>query len=84
MADQLTTDVIARLQSHPMWGGGEITSDTTLSSLGIDSLGLTDIMWELEQAYAIKIELSTAEAWSDLQKVSDLVDAVRGLIAMEV
>ncbi|WP_425350339.1 acyl carrier protein [Mesorhizobium temperatum] len=64
--------------------GGEITAATGLTSLGIDSLGLADVLWDLEQAYGIKIEMNTSEAWSDLQNVGDMVEAVRGLLAKGV
>lgn len=89
MADQLTTEVIEiikkRVESESGQGTtaafvGEVTIATELTGLGIDSLGLADVLWDLEQAYGIKIEMNTAEAWSDLQNVGDMVEAIRGLL----
>ncbi|RWB10571.1 MAG: acyl carrier protein, partial [Mesorhizobium sp.] len=48
-----------------------------------DSLGLADVLWDVEQAYGIKIDMNTADAWSNLKNVGDVVEAVRGLLAKE-
>ncbi|BCG83050.1 hypothetical protein MesoLj113b_65920 [Mesorhizobium sp. 113-3-3] len=37
---------------------GEITTATELTSLGVDSLGLADLLWDVEQAYDIKIDMT--------------------------
>ncbi|UVC15472.1 acyl carrier protein [Mesorhizobium onobrychidis] len=90
MADQLTTEIIEiikkRIESETAGGTpapsvGEITPATEVTGLGIDSLGLADVLWDLEQAYGIKIEMNTAEAWSDLQTVGDMVESIRGLLS---
>ncbi len=62
----------------------DLTAATELTALGVDSLGLADIIWDLEQAYGIRIEMNTAEAWSDLQNVGDIVGAIRGLLTKGV
>ncbi|MGO8657741.1 acyl carrier protein, partial [Rhizobium ruizarguesonis] len=46
-----------------------ITADSELTSLGIDSLALADVLWDLEQAYGIRIEMNTADAWSNLKNI---------------
>ncbi|ESZ08572.1 hypothetical protein X735_30170 [Mesorhizobium sp. L2C085B000] len=91
MADQLANEIIALIKKRAASEGGiapatggEITAATRLTSLGIDSLGLADVLWDLEQAYGIEIEMNTAEAWSDLQNVGDMVEAVRSLLATGV
>ena len=48
---------------------GEIGPDTELTSLGIHSLELTEIIFDLEEAYGIEIEMNTVEAWSNLKTV---------------
>ncbi|ESZ31972.1 nodulation protein NodF [Mesorhizobium sp. L2C054A000] len=91
MSDQLANEIIAMIKKRAASEGGiapatggEITAATRLTSLGIDSLGLADVLWDLEQAYGIEIEMNTAEAWSDLQNVGDMVEAVRSLLATGV
>ena len=79
--DQLAQDIIAKIKPHADPEIGEITLDTELTDLGIHSLELTEIIFDIEEAYGIEIEMSTAEAWSKLSTVGDMVDAVRGLMA---
>ena len=79
--DQLAEDVIQKIKAHADPEVGEITVDTELNELGIHSLELTEIIFDLEEAYGIEIEMNTAEAWSKLTNVGDIIEAVRGLIA---
>lgn len=81
MADQLADDIIARIKAHADPEAGDITSETELTALGIHSLELTEIIFDLEEAYGIEIEMNTADAWSSMKNVGDMVTAVRGLIA---
>jgi nodulation protein F len=81
MADQLADDIISKIEAHADPSVGEIGLDTELTSLGIHSLELTEIIFDLEEAYGIEIEMNTVEAWSNLKTVQDMVEAVRALIA---
>ena len=78
--DQLAQDIVETIKAHAD-PDIEITQQTELGELGIHSLELTEIIFDLEEAYGIEIEMNTAEAWSRLKDVGDIVDAVRGLIA---
>ncbi len=81
MADQLATEIIDKLKPHADPEVGEITTATELDELGIHSLELTEVVFDLEEAYGIDIDMNTTEAWSQLKTVGDLVEATRGLIA---
>jgi len=81
MADQLAEDIISKIEAHADPAVGAIGLDTELTSLGIHSLELTEIIFDLEEAYGIEIEMNTVEAWSNLKTVQDMVEAVRALIA---
>ena len=81
MADQLATDIIAKIKAHAEPGGEEITPSTELTALGIHSLELTEIIFDLEEKYGIDIEMNTVDAWSNLRNVGNIVEAVRKLIA---
>ncbi len=80
--DQLAQDIVETIKAH---ADPEIaiTTETELGELGIHSLELTEIIFDLEEKYRIEIEMNTAEAWSKLRDVGDIVDAVRGLIAKQ-
>lgn len=80
MADQLAQEIIDKIKAHADMDGGEVTPETELSALGIHSLELTEIIFDLEEAYGIEIEMNTVEAWSNLKNVGDMVAAVRELI----
>ena len=80
MADQLATEIIDKIKAHAD-PAVEITPETELTALGIHSLELTEIIFDLEEAYGIEIEMNTVEAWSNLKTVHDMVEAVRALIA---
>jgi nodulation protein F len=81
MADQLAEQIISKIEEHADPSVGAIGLDTELTSLGIHSLELTEIIFDLEEAYGIEIEMNTVEAWSNLKTVQDMVEAVRALIA---
>ena len=80
MADELARQIIDKISAHAEPGGEEITTNTELTALGIHSLELTEIIFDLEEAYGIEIEMNTVDAWSNLKNVGDMVEAVRGLI----
>lgn len=79
MADQLATEIIDKIKAHADTSN-EITLDTPLTELGIHSLELTEIVFDLEEAYGIEIEMNTVEAWDKLKNVGDIVEATRALI----
>jgi nodulation protein F len=80
MADKLAEEIISKIKVHSDPEIGEIGLDTELTSLGIHSLELTEIIFDLEEDYGIEIEMNTVEAWSNLKTVHDMVEAVRALI----
>jgi len=80
MSDDLTRDIIAKVKAHADPDVGEITPETELTALGIHSLELTEIIFDLEEAYGIEIEMNTVDAWNNLKNVGDMVTAVQTLI----
>lgn len=78
--DDLSRDIITKVKAHADPSVGEITPETELTALGIHSLELTEIIFDLEDAYGIEIEMNTVDAWSQLKNVGDMVTAVRALI----
>ncbi len=81
MADQLAADIIEKIEANTEISGEKVTLDTELTALGIHSLELTEIIFDLEEEYGIEIEMSTVDAWNRLKDIGDIVEAVRGLIA---
>ena len=80
MSDGLASTVIDKVKAHAAPQIGEITVATELSELGIHSLELTEIVFELEDEFGIEIEMNTVDAWANLSNVGDIVAAVRVLV----
>ncbi|CDX57657.1 Nodulation protein F2 (acyl carrier protein) [Mesorhizobium plurifarium] len=80
MTDQLTTEILAEICKHAEPDANPITLETKLTDLGIHSLEMADILFDLETKYGIQIETDTTDAWSNLQNVGSVVEAVRALI----
>ena len=80
MSDGLAQSIIGKIKAHSAPEAGEITLETELADLGIHSLELTEIIFDIEDEFGIEVELNTADAWSSLSNVGDIVEAVRGLV----
>jgi nodulation protein F len=81
MSKDIEASVIALIASSGEIKDREITRDTELAELEIDSLVLTEIVMDIEDQNDIEIDLNTAEAWESLKTVGDIVDMVKKLIA---
>lgn len=85
VSDQLVEEVIATIRKHAGAATSadceEITVATELTSLGLDSLDLADLLWDLEEANNVEIHMNIADAWSNLHTVGDLVESLRTLMA---
>jgi nodulation protein F len=80
MSDKIAETIISKIKAHASPDAGEVTLETELTELGIHSLELTEIIFDLEDEYGIQIEMSTVEAWSNLASVKDIVEAVREIV----
>lgn len=80
MTDGLAEGVIEKIKAHAAPEAGDITLATELTELGIHSLELTEIIFDIEDEFGIEIDINTADAWSNLSNVGDIVEAVRTLV----
>lgn len=78
--DTIGETILEKIRAHAQDDAGEVTLDTPLSDLGIHSLELTEIIFDVEDAFGIEVEMNTAEAWENLSTVRDIVEAVRELV----
>ncbi|MFZ1680759.1 MAG: acyl carrier protein [Rhizobiaceae bacterium] len=78
--DSFARDIIALIAGRAKIPVDEITPDTALAEIDIQSLDLAEIIFDLEEKFGIVIELNTAEATSSLSNVGDIIEAVRGLV----
>lgn len=80
MADAIGDTIIEKIKTHAQMDASAITMDTPLDELGIHSLELTEIIFDIEDEFGIEIQMSTVDAWENLKNVRDIVEAVRKLI----
>ena len=57
MAEELASEIIDKIKAQA-GSDKEISLDTELDELGIHSLELTEIVFDLEEAYGIEIDLN--------------------------
>ncbi|WP_208348435.1 acyl carrier protein [Pseudaestuariivita rosea] len=62
----------------------DVKMDSTLEDLGIDSLGLVESIFAIEEEFDIQVPFNAndpAESDFDISSVASIIDAVQGLIA---
>lgn len=78
MADAVAARVIATLASVKRIPADKITLETSLQELGIDSLDVFTLLFELENAFHISIPDDDVRS---IRTVNDIVEGVKKLIA---
>lgn len=76
----ISDKILEKIKAHVEGDPAAVTLDTELADLGIHSLELTEIIFDIEDEFGIQVEMNTVEAWENLSTVGDIVTAVRGLI----
>ncbi|MEL6316901.1 MAG: acyl carrier protein [Pseudomonadota bacterium] len=82
--EEITQKVIAIVAEQTMVDGKEVTLESTPEDLGIDSLGLVEIVFAIEEAFDISVPYNANEATTsdfDISTVGSVVAAVKKLIA---
>ena len=78
MTDEVAEKVIAALASVKRIPAESIKPDTNLEELGIDSLDVFTLLFELENAFKISIPDDDVRS---IRTVNDIVDGVKKLLA---
>ena len=78
MADAVAEKVIATLASVKRIPADKITLETNLQELGIDSLDVFTLLFELENAFKISIPDDDVRS---IRTVNDIVEGVKKLLA---
>lgn len=78
MADEVAEKVISTLASVKRIPADTIKLDTSLQDLGIDSLDVFTLLFELENAFKISIPDDDVRS---LKTVNDIVDGMKKIIA---
>jgi acyl carrier protein len=82
--EQVRDKVVAILAEQAMLDPADIRMDATLQELGIDSLGLVEVIFAIEEAFDIQVPFNAndpKESAFDISTVATVVRAVEELVA---
>ncbi|SFB78380.1 acyl carrier protein [Tropicimonas isoalkanivorans] len=84
MSDDIKDKVIAIIAEQAVLEPSDVNMDATLEDLGIDSLGLVESIFAIEEAFDISVPFNANEPEKsefDISSVESIIAAVRGLVA---
>ncbi|PTE22391.1 acyl carrier protein [Cereibacter changlensis] len=84
MARSVQEKVIAIIAEQAVLEPSDVTMTSTLEDLGIDSLGLVESIFAIEEAFDISVPFNANDPGSsafDISSVAAIVAAVEGLVA---
>ena len=84
MPDDVKTKVIAIIAEQAVLDVGDVKPEMTLADLGIDSLGLVEAIFAIEEAFDITVPFNANEPTEsdfDISTVATIVKAVETLVA---
>ena len=84
MTDDVARKIIQIIAEQAMLEPHEVTMDASPEQLGLDSLGLVEIVFAIEEAFDISIPFNANEPAAsefDISSVGKIVAAVRQLMA---
>lgn len=76
--------IIAIIAEQAVLDVADVTPDSTLAELGVDSLGLVEAIFAIEEAFDVSVPFNAndpAAGGFDLTSVASVVAAVEGLLA---
>ena len=79
--DDVAEKIIAILRKNMRDPNKEITLDTKLTDLEIESLDLAVIVFDIEDTFGIQIPYNANEEVQDFATVSSVVDRVKSVLA---
>ncbi|MCA0203207.1 MAG: acyl carrier protein [Proteobacteria bacterium] len=85
LGDGLHRRVIAILAAQALREPSGLTREMSLESLGIDSLGMAEILFAIEEAFDVQVPFNANDpgATRDLSTVGGICDAVEALVSAD-
>ena len=84
MTQSISEKVIAIIAEQAVLDVSDVTPDRTLDDLGIDSLGMVEAVFAIEEQFDITVPFNANEPTQsefDISSVAAIVSAVEGLVA---
>lgn len=80
MAD-FEASVLEIIKEHAIGLTGDVSRETPITDLGIDSFSVVEIIYEIEERLDVEVPFNANEnPFGDMQSVGDLLDALNALI----
>ncbi len=80
MAD-FEASLLEIIKEHAVGLTGELTRDTQIADLGIDSFSVVEIIYEVEEKLGVEVPFNANEnPFGEMNSVGDLIDALDKLI----
>ena len=82
MSDEIARKVIEIIAEQALLKPEEVTLDSSPVDLGLDSLGLVEIVFAIEEAFDVSVPFNANDPTAsdfDISSVGKIVDAVRAL-----
>lgn len=84
MARDVASEVIRIIAEQAVLDPGDVRPDSTLESLGIDSLGLVEAIFAIEESFDIQVPFNANDPGAtdfDISSVAAIIAAVEDLVA---
>ena len=80
MADH-EQELLAIIKNHAVGVSGDLTRDTPVADLGIDSFAIVEIVYEVEGELGAEVAFNANQnPFGEMKTVGDLLDAVQSLM----
>ncbi len=82
----ISDKIIAIIAEQAVLDVADVTPDSTLASLGMDSLGLVETIFAIEETFDISVPFNAnapGEAGFDISSVASIIAAVEGLVSQK-
>ena len=78
---EIEASILEIIKEHAVGLTGDLTRETLITDLGIDSFSVVEIIYEIEERLGVEVPFNANEnPFGDMQSVGDLLDALDGLI----
>lgn len=84
MSDSVAEKVIGIIAEQAFLAPADVKMDATLEDLGIDSLGLVEAVFAIEEEFDIQVPFNAndpSDSAFDITNVASMIKAVEGLVA---
>ena len=77
---EVTANIIAIIQKKLPAGRSALEMEDRLADLGIDSLGLVELIFDLEEKFNIQIPFNANDPKPEFETVGEVIVAIKNLI----